>query len=158
MDTILSISHDATCFQVPFLWKMFAPLASCLSSWSAMHDVCVTCVKNCSVAMGANVLKCRVLASVFQRQYYSIQWIGHYPECNIIIIIIIIIIIMMMIIIIIIIIIIVIIIIIIKPLTSRLCFYLSDWITRSWLSAHIPYDLIWKLIASSVSKLETDWL
>ena len=47
-------------FHVPFLWKMFAPLASCLASclpsWSAMHDVCVTCAKN-SLAKGANVVK-----------------------------------------------------------------------------------------------------
>ena len=51
------LSHNATCIHVPFLWKMFAPLASCLPSWSAMHDVCVTCAKKCAVAMGANVLK-----------------------------------------------------------------------------------------------------
>ena len=48
--------HDATCFHVPFLWKMFAPLASCLPSWSAMDDECVTCSKKFAVAMGANVL------------------------------------------------------------------------------------------------------
>ena len=51
------LSHDATPFHVPFLWKMFAPSASCLPSWSAMHDVRVTCAKKCTVAMGANVLK-----------------------------------------------------------------------------------------------------
>ena len=28
-----------------------------LPSWSAMHDECVTCAKECAVAMGANVLK-----------------------------------------------------------------------------------------------------
>ena len=44
-------------FPFHFLWKMFAPLASCLPSWSAMHDVCVTCAKKCSVAIRANVLK-----------------------------------------------------------------------------------------------------
>ena len=37
--------------------NLFASLASCLPSWSAMHDVCVTCAKKCAVAMGANVLK-----------------------------------------------------------------------------------------------------
>ena len=36
---------------------MFAPLVSCLLSWSAMLDVCVTCAKKCAVTMGANVLK-----------------------------------------------------------------------------------------------------
>ena len=36
----------------------------CLPSWSAMHDVCVTCAKKCAVAMGANVLK---LPNVFAR-------------------------------------------------------------------------------------------
>ena len=25
-----------------------------------MHDVCVTCVKKCTVAMGTNVLKCKL--------------------------------------------------------------------------------------------------
>ena len=51
------LSHNATRFHVPFLWKMFAPLASCLPSWSAMHDACVTCAKKCAVAMGASILK-----------------------------------------------------------------------------------------------------
>ena len=32
-------------------------IASCLPSWSAMHDVCVTCAKKCAVAICANVLK-----------------------------------------------------------------------------------------------------
>ena len=35
--------------------KCLRLLASCLPSWSAMHDVCVTCAKKCAVAMGANV-------------------------------------------------------------------------------------------------------
>lgn len=56
------LSHGATCFYVPFLWKMFALLLItnchvCLPSWSAMHDECVTCTKQCAVAMGANALK-----------------------------------------------------------------------------------------------------
>jgi len=52
------LSHDATCFYVPFFWKMFAPRCHvCLPSWSAMHDECMTCAKKCAVAMGANVLK-----------------------------------------------------------------------------------------------------
>ena len=46
------LPHDATCFHVPLLWKMFAPLASCLPWWSAMHDVCVAYAKKCAVAMG----------------------------------------------------------------------------------------------------------
>ena len=29
----------------------------CLFSWSAIHDVCVTCAKKCAAAVGANVLK-----------------------------------------------------------------------------------------------------
>ena len=44
---------------------MFAPLASRLPSWSAMHDVCVTCAKKCAVAMGANVLKTQNKWSAF---------------------------------------------------------------------------------------------
>ena len=44
-------------YPIPFLWKMFAPLASCLPSSSPMDDMCVTCAKKCAVAMGANVLK-----------------------------------------------------------------------------------------------------
>ena len=36
--------------------KKFAPLASCLPSWFAMHDVCVTCAKKCAATMGANAL------------------------------------------------------------------------------------------------------
>ena len=51
------LSHDATCFGVPFLGKMFAPLVLRLPSWSAMQDVCVTCAKKCAVTMGTNILK-----------------------------------------------------------------------------------------------------
>ena len=29
----------------------------CLPSWSAMHDLCLTCARKCAVAMGANVVK-----------------------------------------------------------------------------------------------------
>ena len=73
------LSHDATWFYVPFLWKMFAPLPLarchvCLPSWSAMHDECVTCAKKCGVAMGANVLKCfEMFIFLYDKQVSSLQ-------------------------------------------------------------------------------------
>ena len=41
--------------------------------------------------------------------------------------------------------------------SSDIAFLTSlDWLTQSPLAARIPYDLIWKLISSSVAKLETE--
>ena len=38
-----------------------------LPSWSAMHDVCVTCAKKCVLAMAANVLKhCYIWAALVE--------------------------------------------------------------------------------------------
>ena len=48
-------------------------LASCLPSWSAMHDVCVTCAKKCAVAMGVFVWP-----ETKSQGYQSFEWLPVY--------------------------------------------------------------------------------
>ena len=59
--------------------KCLHQLASSLPSWSAMHDVCMTCVKKSAVAMGANVLNkqgMKLIVIHFYRLFLESHTIG----------------------------------------------------------------------------------
>ena len=62
---------------------MFAPLASCLPSWSTMHDVYATCAKRCAVAMGANVLKVKGANTSDSPSYYKFQLRGCFVTADV---------------------------------------------------------------------------
>ena len=51
------ISETTWVHSYPMMPHAFTFYSCGLPSWSAIHDVCVTCAKKCAVAMGANVLK-----------------------------------------------------------------------------------------------------